>query len=255
MIRRAKYLVDTVGLRGLTAAVRGKITQSPVLVEMRRPELRAPFFLRVPSSDVPAFEQIFVNQEYAFQVTRAPKTIIDAGGNIGLASVYFANKYPDAKIIALEPEKSNFELLKRNTAAYANVTPVFGALWNENTKINLVDPNLGKWGFMTEAKETAGHYGNTLHEVPGMTVDFIMKQHKLRHVDILKIDIEGAEREVFADTSAWLSKVDTLIVELHERMKSGCNRAFYAGSAGFEHEWMQGENVYLTRERGCLLRS
>jgi len=78
-------------------------------------------------------------------------------------------------------------------------------------------------------------------------MDSVIDEYRLDKIDILKIDIEGAEKEVFADTSSWIEKVDAIIVELHEHMKSGCVRSFYNGSNGFEHEWRKGENVYLSR--------
>lgn len=95
--------------------------------------------------------------------------------------------------------------------------------------------------------------GNICHVVAAMTIDKIMKDYNIEKIDILKIDIEGAEREVFSDTSSWLERVDSIIVELHERMKTECNRSFYCGSNGFDNEWVQGENVYLSR-RNCLTR-
>lgn len=215
---------------------------------VHRQDCRHPFYLRIPSSDVPTYKQVFIDREYDFQVASPPAVIIDAGANIGLAAIYFANRYPSAKIIAIEPEQSNFELLKRNTSAYANITPLQAALWHKNEEIDLIDPGLGNWGFMTEQKDQAG--GNSAqarHRVQAMTVDRILAQFGLDRVDILKIDIEGAEKEVFSDTSAWIDRVDSMIVELHERMKTGCNRSFYLGSGGFDQEWMQGENVYLSR--------
>jgi hypothetical protein len=79
-----------------------------------------------------------------------------------------------------------------------------------------------------------------------------MRELRIEHIDILKIDIEGAEREVLRDPSAWIGNVDTLIVELHERLKLGCNRSFYNATNGFDDEWIQGENVYVTRSGGCV---
>jgi FkbM family methyltransferase len=239
----------------LISAIKGKMAKMHTLLQMNTPQVKFPFFLRVPSSDVPTFEQIFIRHDYDFDIKRPPRTIVDAGANIGLASIYFSNKFPGSKIIAIEPEESNFAILKRNIAPYENIVPVCGALWHENTKINLVDPGFGKWGFMTQAQDgVEERYGEILHEVQGMTVDRIMKEQGIEHIDILKIDIEGAEREVFRNPSSWIGKVDALIVELHERMKSGCNRSFYIGSNGFDDEWLQGENVYLTRSAGCLTR-
>jgi FkbM family methyltransferase len=243
------------GVRGLVSALRGKITRTPTLVRIDRPDIRFPLYLRFPSSDIRAFEQIFVKREYEFDVKRSPRTIVDAGANIGLASLYFANKYSDAKIIAVEPERGNFEVLQRNAAPYSNIVPVRAALWHENKSINLVDPDRGEWAFMTQAQEDEEEdYGAIVHEVPGMTVDAIMREHEIDHIDVMKIDIEGAEREVFKDPSPWIGKVDTLIVELHERLKLGCNRSFYNATNGFDDEWLQGENVYLTRSSGCVAR-
>ena len=80
------------------------------------------------------------------------------------------------------------------------------------------------------------------HTVRGMTIDNIIKDYRLT-----KIDIEGAEKDVFSNPSHWIAKVDTIIIELHERIKKGCNRTFHTISNGFETKWIQGENVYLSR--------
>jgi len=248
MIESMKYYYSIIGFGGLLSAIKAKITGSTVIYKFQRNDCKYPINLRIPSSDVPTFKQVFINKEYNFQVEKEPAVIIDAGANIGLASIYFANNYPNAKIIAIEPEKNNYEILKINTAQYPNITPVQAALWNKNEVINLIDPGLGNWGFMTEMKGASEDASaNACHPVEGMTVGRIMDEYRLDKIDILKIDIEGAEKEVFSDASSWINKADSLIVELHERMKAGCNRSFYNGTAGFDNEWQQGENVYLSR--------
>ena len=254
-IRAIRRYGRVAGVRGLASAARGQIARTPALLKIDRPEVRFPLYLRIPSTDVRAFEQIFIKREYDFDVVKPPRAIVDAGANIGLASIYFSNRFPDARIVAIEPEESNFEVLKRNAAPYDNITPILGALWHENATINLVDPDRGRWGFMTQAQDSAEEsFGEIVHEVKAMTVDAIMREQGIDHIDVLKIDIEGAEREVFQDPSAWIGRVDTLIVELHERIKLGCNRSFYNSTNGFDDEWVQGENVYLTRSGGCLAR-
>ena len=236
------------GFTGLFYAIKGKIMNSQVRLSMDRKDVKFPFSLRVPSSDIPTYKQVFINQDYDFLVETPPKVIVDAGANIGLASVYFANKYPGAMIIAIEPENDNFELLKRNVEPYRNVIPIHSALWNKNETIKLVDPGIGSWGFMTEeANISETKLGKFSHTVKAMTLGKIIADYQLNKIDILKIDIEGAEKEVFEDTSSWIGKVEALIIELHEDMKSGCNRSFYNGSNGFDDEWKQGENVYLAK--------
>lgn len=251
-IKAVRNMYRTLGFKGLWSAIVARITGGTVIFSMKRPDCKHPIKLRIPSSDVSTYEQIFINSEYDFISKEQPKVIIDAGANIGLAAIYFANRYPGATIIAIEPERSNYEFLKINTELYPNIVPVHAALWNKNEEISLVDPGLGKWGFMTEPKNsTEKLQGTNCHTVSAMTVGKIILDYKIERIDVLKIDIEGAEREVFSDTTSWIDKVDSIIIELHERMKRGCNRSFYQGSGGFDDEWLQGENVYLSR-KNCI---
>ena len=246
--RDIKLSLRIAGFTGLFYAIKGTVKNSEVTLNMKRKDIKFPISLRVPSSDIPTYKQVFINQDYDFLVETPPKVIVDAGANIGLASVYFANKYPGAMIIAIEPEKANFELLKRNVEPYRNVIPIHSALWNRNETIKLVDPGIGSWGFMTEETNTSENtLGKFSHTVKPMTLGKIIADYQLNKIDILKIDIEGAEKEVFEDTSSWIGKVEALIIELHEHMKPGCNRSFYNGTNGFDDEWKQGENVYLTK--------
>ncbi|TIH15807.1 FkbM family methyltransferase [Marinifilum sp. JC120] len=242
-----KTYLRTVGVNGLLQLLKSKLTKSDPIYKTSRKECKFPFWVRLTTSDIPTCKQIFIYREYDFAVKESPKIIIDAGANIGLASIFFANKYPDAQILAIEPEKSNFDLLARNTAPYPNITAIQAALWHKNEQINLVDPGLGKWGFMTEQKGISAQQNNICHSVPAITVSKLMEDYNLEKIDILKIDIEGAEKEVFSDSSPWVNKVNSIIVELHESQKPGCNRSFYCGTNGFDTEWKQGENVYLSR--------
>lgn len=162
MRRRRKQFKDiklslrVAGFAGLFYAIKGTVMNSEVTLNINRKDVKFPISLRVPSSDIPTYEQVFINQDYDFLVETPPKVIVDAGANIGLASVYFANKYPEAMIIAIEPGNDNFEVLKRNVEPYRNIIPVHSALWSKNGVINLVDPGLGSWGFMTEETNASG---------------------------------------------------------------------------------------------------
>lgn len=253
-LHEANYYRQMVGLSGLASALLGRVTRNTRIKAVTHPDARHPFYVRLPSSDISTFDQIFLKQEYDFPVRGEPKTIIDAGANIGLASVYLANRFPDAKIIAIEPDKGNFDIMQRNLAPYPNVVGLCAALWHRNEEINLVDPGKGEWSFRTEAKDAEHSSGQTRsNAIPGMTVERIMAEQGIEHIDVLKIDIEGSEYEVFEDPSAWLGRVDALIVELHERLKPGCDARVEAATADFEQSWRQGENIYITRERGCLV--
>lgn len=249
MINAINYYYSRFGASGVVAAIGSKLNLTQKLIEVKRSEIKHPFYLRPKTSDVPTYEQIFINRDYNFSITKEPEIIIDAGANIGLASIYFANQYPNSQVIAIEPELSNFKLLEVNVSPYKNVIPLQAALWHRNEEINLIDPGLGEWAFMTESKneELQSEENIVRNTVQAITVDRIIDQFNLNRIDILKIDIEGAEKEVFTNPSSWIHKVDTMIVELHERIKIGCNRSFYNNTNGFPCEWKRGENIYLSR--------
>src|SRR5207249_6306160 len=103
--------------------------------------------IRQWSSDLECLEQIFVHEEYSIPFTLKPRVIVDAGANIGAASLYFAHKYPEAKIFALEPELSNFQLLEENCATHPNIVPIRAALWSQTENVALADPNADNWAF------------------------------------------------------------------------------------------------------------
>lgn len=241
-----KYL-RSVGFNGYIEAVKAKIMGEARLFKVERQDCKYPFWLRVPSSDVPTYRKVFIDHEYEFKVNAAPNVIIDAGANIGLASIYFANKYPNAKIISIEAERGNYELLSKNVANYKNVIPVHAALWNVCEEISLIDPGLGDWGFMTGEDNEGLSMDDIRHSVPGVTIDYLIQEYHIDEIDILKVDIEGAEKEVFEDTSGWIDRVNSIVVELHERMKPGCNRNFYCGTPNFGSEWHKGENVFVSK--------
>jgi FkbM family methyltransferase len=223
-----------------------------VLLKILRHNCKYEFYLRDKTMDLGAYQQIFIDKEYDFIATPPPPymTIIDAGANIGLASIYFANKFPQAKIIAIEPEVSNFELLKKNVSKYPNIIPLQAALWDTIGQIDLLDTGLGNNAYMvnqldsTIIKTPKHDFRNVVSTV---TIEKILEDYNLDRVDILKMDIEGAEKEVFNSSKNWIQKVDAIIIELHERMKDGCCRAFYNNTTEFTNEWTRGENIFLTR--------
>ena len=209
-------------------------------------EIRTPFFFRPIDEDVALLNSIFTAGEYALPLKNFhPKLILDCGGNIGCAAVYFANKYPAAQIYSVEPEQDNFKLLQYNTAFYDNVHPIKSALWDKETFIRVEDRGFGKWGFMTfetTADDPAAFRTTTIGK--------LLADSGFNEIDLLKIDIEGAEKEIFAapDVDDWLSKVNVLTIELHDRMKRGCSYAFFKAIS--KYNWFftfRGENLIFIR--------
>jgi FkbM family methyltransferase len=204
------------------------------------------FTVRLGTSDLRVLEQVFARQEYSLPKYVKPRTIIDAGANIGCATIFFANRYPDAKIIAVEPESSNFQVLQSNCADLPNVTPVLGAIWSHPATLTLENPHCGKWAFSMKERVDDGE------PVRGVTIPQLMDEFSLDRIDVLKMDIEGGEKEVFsAPDLSWLDSVGTLVIELHDFVRTGCARAVYSALVGREFEqWQRGDLVFLKLNDG-----
>ena len=212
---------------------------------IRLKELKHPFKLRKASSDIAVFHQVFINKEYKLKAGFNPRFIIDGGGNIGLAALYFANVYPDAKIVSVEPESDNYNMLIDNTRAYDNIHPIQSGLWNKSTYLKVKNIGLDDWGFVVEECDKEG-----AETFRALSIADIMSQYQVDEIDILKLDIEGAEKEVFTSNyDRWLPKTKILIVELHDRMKAGCSSAFIKAMASYNFTIHPlGENFICIRQ-------
>tara|TARA_B110001450_G_C17586767_1_gene467275 strand:+ start:178 stop:915 length:738 start_codon:yes stop_codon:yes gene_type:complete len=208
------------------------------------PNIKHRIFLRKRTSDVATFIQIFVNQEYdRIPIKFSPKTIIDLGGNIGLAAIFFANKYPESKIISIEPEDSNYKMLAKNSRNHKNITTLNKAISNENNiTVQVEDNGYGKWGFMTKKTNSSPENG-----IKTISIDSLMKQNTISIIDILKIDIEGAEKELFeSNYESWIPKTRCIVIELHDRMKSGCSKSFFKCISEYNFSFnIRGENIVM----------
>lgn len=188
--------------------------------KIKIPQLKHPISLRKNTSDLKVFFQIFVNKEYDINMGFIPNTTIDGGANIGLFSVFLANKYPDCQIIAIEPEDGNYQQLLKNTEHYSTISCLKSGIWNKDTYLKIENVQSDSWGFVTVESEDGG--------IKALKIDTIMQQYNFDRIDVLKLDIESSEKEVFeGEYQKWLPNCKILIVELHDLQKQGCSRAFF----------------------------
>jgi FkbM family methyltransferase len=192
----------------------------------------APIYLRKGKSDILLFKQIFVYGEYDFKLPGfAPKTIIDAGANIGLSPLYFHSKFPGATIIALEPESENFKMLTRNTAPLKNISCLKAGLWSRSTNLEIVSYDVRPTGFMVKEVETKSE-----KSIEALSVNDLMSRYKMDTLDFLKLDIEGAEAQVLSENNHWIGRTKVLTVELHDKKRGGCTNAFFNAFAKHNFE-------------------
>jgi FkbM family methyltransferase len=229
------------GLRTLARAVCGS-----GVVSVQLPECKDSMLLRRHTTDIAAFEQVFIDREYDLPMgQKDPKWIVDAGANVGCASVYFATRFPSASILAIEPESSNYEMLEQNGRKFHNITTIRGAIWNSDTELEIQNPMDDKWAFRVQRASTQG-----ASRVDALSIPSILKKTGTGWIDILKVDIEGAEKELFDESSAqWIDRVGVIIIELHDWIRPGCTDAL--DRATKEYDWERhriGENTVLIRQ-------
>ena len=219
----------------------------------------APFAYRHTEADVGVLHQVFVDKSYALDRFRlwpqiseyygvaaeaSQPLIVDCGANIGASPLWFALQFPEARIVAIEPERENFELLRRNLAGHTNVRPLQAAVASASGSVPLYDPGWGAWGFRTE---TVRPDVPVVAEVAAVSVEDVLRAERGTAPFVLKVDIEGAEGELFSRNTAVFSAFPVVIVELHDWMRPGEGtsdsflRWHVAEGRDFVHH---GENVF-----------
>ena len=202
--------------------------------------LEHPVYFRGINSDAKMFEQIFVNKEYDVKIPFDPAFIFDLGANVGYASIFFANRFPGSKIFAIEPEENNYRMAEKNLAPYKNTRLIKGAVWHQPEVISVVDKGYGEAAYMVE-KGTGGN------EIRAYTIREIMDLMGASQIDILKVDVEGTEKELFEHGyEEWLPSTKVLITETHDRYKAGCSRALFSMISKYDFSLeLSGENLVL----------
>lgn len=199
------------------------------------PDFQATIKLRKrPSSDLNVFAQIYQYHEYQPLVQTFQKhfpndstlSVIDAGSNIGLTSVYLSKYFPDSKFIAIEPETSNFESVTFNLEVNGvkNASLVKGGVWSKNTNLTIVNDFRDQKDWSIRVEET-----NEEGDLKAFSIPHLMKVYQFETIDILKIDVEGSEKEIFTGDSAdvsFLAKTKCIALEIHDEFN--CRAAINA---------------------------
>jgi FkbM family methyltransferase len=204
-------------------------------------------FVRIGTSDLDVFRQVFDRLEYAVvPADLHPGLIVDCGANVGYASMYLLERFPEAQVIAIEPDPDNAAAARLNLSRYgARATVMEAAVWPRAEALSL------RRGAFRDGREWAtqvvavadGQRAN----VRGIDLGQLIGA---RTVDLLKIDIERAELELFSAPCPWLDSVRNIVIELHD---ADCAAAFHNALASFDYsEQTLGELTVCTgiRRRG-----
>lgn len=211
-----------------------------------------PFFTRDRNTDFETVRQVIRDGEYdiggvpqaCVKVDKRYRTIlasgkrpviIDAGANVGAASVFFAAKYPEARIVAIEPDANNVAILRRNAASRSSVSVIEAGIGSSSGYVSIDQAGDG-WASRT-TRSTSGCSLITVPEAVSTIDD--------GELFIIKVDIEGFEADLFADNTEWLVDTTLLMIEPHDWMMAGTSASLQRtmGPLGFEM-YLRGENLF-----------
>lgn len=219
LFRRFRVFWSLFGVSGIYALWMSVVSKKNNEISLTINKYNHDISFRPASYDVEILRQIFVSQEYALPADIEPgrKFIIDAGAHCGFATIFFAHKYPDAHIISIEPNPDNFKLLEKNTYNLSNVKIMNSALLGESKSISANSSHNSFASFYVKEESGSG--------IESVTVFDLLNESQFDQIDILKVDIEGAEKEVFEKSENWIDDVTIIFVEPHDEYTSGCTSA------------------------------
>jgi FkbM family methyltransferase len=198
------------------------------------------------------YKELFEKEIYRFSTSAGNPLIIDCGANIGLSVLYFKTLYPNAEVIAFEPDGGNFVFLEKNISNnnLSNVRLHNAAVWVHNDTIQFASSG-------SEASHIAAEAAAGSISVKAFRLADLLQQHQA--VAFLKIDIEGAEEDVLKDCAGVLNRVENLFLEYHGKTNETQKLNTILGiiqNAGFS-TYIQNaadhlNHPYLTKTTGAL---
>lgn len=191
---------------------------------------RHPLAVRRGGSDPLVVRQVFVHREYAPLLDLSGvEFIVDCGANVGCTTFFLLSHYPTARAVVVEPDPANMAVCRANLAPFAGrVTFLQAGVWSAAGPL-VVERGTYRDGEAWSVQVRPAR-PNEPPDVTALTIPDVFAAAGFPRADILKIDIEGAETEVFAAARSWLPMVRHLAVETHG---PECERAVAAAVAGF----------------------
>jgi FkbM family methyltransferase len=172
-------------------------------------------------SQLSALREVLAAERYAPPSDLSPRTIVDLGSNIGASVIYFRLRYPDARIAAVEPDRTTFDLLRRNTERWGNITLHNVAVGGQDGRRPFFESGrswasslIPEQGWSATEDGGSGPVDSVATVVTVRSLESLLRELDVDHVDLLKFDVEGAEWELFDDFEP-TRRVAVAMGELH----------------------------------------
>lgn len=184
------------------------VCPNPTIVRARVPKLGGEIWLRSHSTDIGVLAEQLASQTYeCLEGHRDVRTIFDLGANTGLVARWLLATYPDARVVCVEPEPGNVAMLRRNLSGFNGRAVIVPECVGASERTTRLATDSGAWGYAMTDEDG---------DVPVTTMGRLIDEHGIDRIDLLKCDIEGAERELFEACSGWIGRVGFAVVECHD---------------------------------------
>ncbi len=198
--------------RGWSRLANRLLGTAPVTIELQLDGPKA-FSYRPGTTDLLVLEQVFLDGEYDFDPVdpAAVEYIVDLGSNIGVTALLWAERFPRARMILVEPDPENFALLERNTAGFRDRCMLVNAA---------IAARSGTMSFFRSAREYSHSTVKTDDAVSeirvrAVTLPELLRAARFPRIDLLKMDIEGGETDLMPTLGRLRGAIRYLIAELH----------------------------------------
>lgn len=186
----------------------------------------ARFCYRINRGDIQSIREVWIDEAYRAPFAKSGGTLVDLGANIGLTSLWLVANYSFSRVVAVEPVAANAELVRRNFLLNDIQGDVVEAA---------IGPFDGVANFETSENSNQGRISTCGIRVPVVSMNSVMTVYGLNEIDLLKIDIEGAEQDLFTGPTDWLDKTHAIIIEFHEKEVDVLQIATLLESRGFRY--------------------
>jgi FkbM family methyltransferase len=154
------------------------------------------------------------------------KTFIDIGAHIGIYTLYahrlMSRRFEHFRIVAVEPHPISYSVLERKIKGLANVVLLKEAVYVKDNETIFYLGSLHRSSSITPTEHhvRGGLLSGEIINIKTVRIDSLIRRLKLERVDLLKMDIEGAEYIILTDPTLDLSVVENMIVEVHYSYRS-----------------------------------
>jgi FkbM family methyltransferase len=188
---------------------------------IRARQLSLDLHCRPGTSDFVTFLELFVKGEYApaIDLVQPPvQSIVDLGGNVGLATAYFHRAWPEARLVLVEADPANAAIARKTLQPLIDSGVVHlhqNFIGGHERTARIIRGGTGGANELQLGEDSDSSTSDNGNVARVITMPWLLQTHQIDRIDLLKCDIEGGEEELFADCSLWIKKVRCLVAELH----------------------------------------